>query len=386
MPVKLAHECQTEEVVSRPEIRYDTPRSSSEERPHQARDAFLAKCLASAGVTCREGVQLRSQTPPQNLPCLEKTVVFAARLQEQSRPRGEFRAHDSMRREVHNGVLVQRFTFHGLFRSRYVEQNRRSRLTESGKNGPSLVVRRRECWQFRRVDVVYTSRDRTNAPLGTCARRRAARRARRRGHRQREAHGYGRFEVAAQFEVVDAPNQVQSALNPLKLEVQKYKSLVEGGLKQQVQTQRDQVPEGDLLKVLETEVVATAQVVQRLPSQVSDKLEDLKRDLRNVIQQRELQALNRVLKVQGKAAKAEPTPGNTYGATKSRHEAFNGQVAQGGAAYFENAGRQVHFGLWVDISSELEANTYDEDRHPDHADAIRELKLMKLLRSKLELR
>ena len=184
----------------------------------------------------------------------------------------------------------------------------------------------------------------------------------------------------------DAPNQVQSALNPLKLEVQKYKSLVEGGLKQQVQTQSDQVAEADLLKVLETEVVATAQVVQGLPSQISDKLEDLKRDLRNVIQQRELRALNRVLKVQGKAAKAEPTTGDTYGATKSRYEAFNGQVAQDGAAYFENAGKQVHFGLWVDISSELEANTYDESKHPDHADAIRELKLMKLLRSKLELR
>jgi len=184
----------------------------------------------------------------------------------------------------------------------------------------------------------------------------------------------------------DAPNQVQSALNPLKLEVQKYKSLVEGGLKQQVQTQSDQVPEADLLKVLDTEVVATAQVVQGLPSQVSDKLEDLKRDLRNVIQQRELRALNRVLKAQGKAAKAEPSAGNTYGTTKSRYEAFNGQVGQDGAAYFENAGKQVHFGLWVDISSELEANTYDEEKHPDHADAIRELKLMKLLRSKLELR
>lgn len=184
----------------------------------------------------------------------------------------------------------------------------------------------------------------------------------------------------------DVPNQVQAALNPLKLEVQKYKGLVEGGLKQQLQSQSDQVAEAELLKVLETEVVATAQVVQGLPLQVSEKFDDLKRDLRNVIQQRELRALNRVLKVQGKPAKSEPTPADAYGSTKSRYEAFNAQVAQEGAACFENAGKQVHFGLWVDISGELEANTYDEDKHPDHAEAIRELKLMKLLRSKLELR
>jgi len=95
--------------------------------------------------------------------------------------------------------------------------------------------------------------------------------------------------------------------------------------------------------------VATAQVVQGLPSQISDKLEDLKRDLRNVIQQRELRALNRVLKVRGKAAKAEPTTGDTYGATKSRVRSVQRSGRQDGAAYFENAGKQVHFGLWVDI-------------------------------------
>jgi len=46
----------------------------------------------------------------------------------------------------------------------------------------------------------------------------------------------------------------------------------------------------------------------------------------------------------------------------------------------------VHFGLWVDISSDVAAGAYDEDQHPDQADAIRELKQMKLIRSKLELR
>jgi hypothetical protein len=184
----------------------------------------------------------------------------------------------------------------------------------------------------------------------------------------------------------DAPPEVQSMLNPLKLEVQKFRGLVVGGLKQQIQSQIDQVPETELMKSLETEVVATAQALQGLPQQINEKLEALKAELRKVIRQKELRALNRVLNADGKPAKAEPSPAATYGATKASYEAFNGQVSQEGVSHFEGAGRSVHFGLWVDISGDLEAGTYDEDQHPDHADAIRELKGMKLIRSRLELR
>jgi hypothetical protein len=146
------------------------------------------------------------------------------------------------------------------------------------------------------------------------------------------------------------------------------------------------VPETELLKSLETEVVATAQALQGLPRQFSEKLGDLKTGLRQVIRQKELRALNRVLKANGKPVKAEPTPAATFGTTKARYEAFNGQVSQEGAGFFEGAGKVIHFGFWVDISGDLEAGSYDEDQHPDHADAIRELKEMKLIRSKLELR
>lgn len=183
----------------------------------------------------------------------------------------------------------------------------------------------------------------------------------------------------------DAPPAVQSSLNPLKLEIQKFQGLVEGGLQQQIQSQIDQVAEAALMKELETEVIATAQALQGLPRQINDKLDELKASLRQVILQAPLRALNRVLKANGKAAKTEPTPATTYGTTKTRYEAFNGQVAQEGSSYFEGAGRGVHFSLWVDISSDLEARSYDEDQHPDHADAIRELKGMQLIRSKLEL-
>ena len=183
----------------------------------------------------------------------------------------------------------------------------------------------------------------------------------------------------------DAPLPVQSSLNPLRLEVQKYRGLVQGGLEQQIQSQIDHVPEADLLRILETEVVATAQSVQALPQQLADKLEELGASLREVIRERALRALNLVRKATGKSAKAEPKPAATYGTTKTRYEAFNGQVIKEGADRFENAGTAVHFSLWVDISRGLEAGTYDENQHPDHADAIRDLKGMKLVRSKLEL-
>jgi len=184
----------------------------------------------------------------------------------------------------------------------------------------------------------------------------------------------------------DATASVQGSLNPLKLEVQKFRGLVEGGLTQQIQSQIDQVAEAELLKSLETEVVATAQAVQGLPQQVTEKLDDLKAGLRLVIRQKELRALNRVLKSTGKAIKAEPTPAATHGTTRARYEAFNGQVSQEGASFFEGASKGVHFSLWVDISGDLEAGAYDEDQHPDHADAIRVLKELKLIRSRLELR
>ena len=183
----------------------------------------------------------------------------------------------------------------------------------------------------------------------------------------------------------DAPAPVQSSLNPLRLEVLKYRGLVQGGLEQQIQSQIDHVPETDLQKILETEVVATAQSVQALPQQLADKLEELKASLREMIRQKELRALNRVLEATGKSVKAEPASAATYGTTKNRYEAFNGQVIKEGADHFEHAGTAVHFSLWVDIASGLETGTYDEDQHPDHADAIQDLKGMKLVRSKLEL-
>src|SRR5438094_6787996 len=67
LPVKLAHKCKAEKVVRRPQVRDDTACAGSEKRPHETRNPFLAETLSRAGVTRRQGDQIRPQLQSQNL-------------------------------------------------------------------------------------------------------------------------------------------------------------------------------------------------------------------------------------------------------------------------------------------------------------------------------
>jgi hypothetical protein len=186
--------------------------------------------------------------------------------------------------------------------------------------------------------------------------------------------------------IADAPPAVVEKVSGTKSTVQKYTVLIKGGLKQQIQSECEDLPEADLLDRLATEVNATSGLVPNLDTEVRAHHEEALRHLRAIIQKEALRALNRALSANGRPPKAEPAPGMTYKNTKLAYEAFNGEVAQEGRALFENGGKETHWSLWVEICAGLEAGAYDEDQHPDHSDAIRELKGMKLIRSKLELR
>jgi len=186
--------------------------------------------------------------------------------------------------------------------------------------------------------------------------------------------------------ISDAPQSVANSLSSLKGEIKKYEGLIRGGLKKQIQSQCDDVSEDQLLETLRTEVEATANAIQPLERTIRTRLEAIHEELRGVIKENELRALNRVLKVNGLPAKEEPTPATTYAKTKLVYESFNGEVISQGQSFFEGAGKKTHFDLWVEVCSGLIAGTYDEEKHPDHADAIKELKAMKLIRSRLELR
>lgn len=186
--------------------------------------------------------------------------------------------------------------------------------------------------------------------------------------------------------LADAPAPVTDSLGTLKGTVKKFAGLVRGGLKLQIQNQSDELDEADLIGALATEVEAAAGKLGGLEAEVRERFEGLQRQLRQIIRGDELRALNRVLRAKGRPVADEPSPVATYGKTKAAYEAFNGEVRSQGQGFFENGGKKTHWSLWVDICGGLEAGTYDEDQHPDHGDAIREIKEMKLVRSKLELR
>lgn len=186
--------------------------------------------------------------------------------------------------------------------------------------------------------------------------------------------------------ISDAPQSVTNSLSSLKGEIKKYEGLIRGGLKKQIQSQCDDVSEDQLLETLRTEVEATANAIQPLEQTIQTRLEAIHAELRGVIKENELRALNRVLKANGLPAKEEPSPATTYAKTKLAYESFNGEVISQGQSFFEGTGKKTHFDLWVEVCSGLIAGTYDEEKHPDHADAIKELKAMKLIRSRLELR
>jgi len=186
--------------------------------------------------------------------------------------------------------------------------------------------------------------------------------------------------------ISDAPQSVTNSLSSLKGEIKKYEGLIRGGLKKQIQSQCDDVSEDQLLETLRIEVEATANAIQPLEQTIQTRLEAIHAELRGVIKENELRALNRVLKANGLPAKEEPSPATTYAKTKLAYESFNGEVISQGQSFFEGAGKKTHFDLWVEVCSGLIAGTYDEEKHPDHADAIKELKTMKLIRSRLELR
>ena len=186
--------------------------------------------------------------------------------------------------------------------------------------------------------------------------------------------------------VADAPATVVDKLGTLKNAVSKFGGLIRGGLKQQIQNQIDETDEAELIEALATEVDAAVGKLQGLEAQVREQEQALLIQLLKVIRGDDLRALNRVRKARNQAAKTEPSPAATYGKTKAAYEAFNGEVRAEGQGHFENAGKKTHWSLWVEICAALEAVNYVEDQHPDHSEAIRELKEMKLVQSKLELR
>ena len=141
-----------------------------------------------------------------------------------------------------------------------------------------------------------------------------------------------------------------------------------------------------LSKPVSTEIDASIPAMQGLGGQVEATFEKVLSELCQIIRGLELQALNRVLEVNHRPDRQQPDPAKTYRSTKDMYERFNVTVAEAGRSFFEGDGRRTPWSLWVSIYGMLQECTYDEEQHPDHRNAIEELKEMKLVRSRLELR
>lgn len=184
----------------------------------------------------------------------------------------------------------------------------------------------------------------------------------------------------------DAPQEILSDLTGIKSEIQKYNGMIFGGLESQIQSQCDDTAEDELLTSLQNEVDACESKLQPMQQKISDRLDTIKSDLRKIIRSTQLQALNKLLQSEGKSIMEEPKAEDTYQKTKMAYESFNTKVIADGDNVFEASGQPVSFELWVDIYKGLSNGSYSEDEHPDHDEAIKALKKMKLIRTRLELR
>jgi hypothetical protein len=184
----------------------------------------------------------------------------------------------------------------------------------------------------------------------------------------------------------DAPQEILSDLTGIKSEIQKYNGMISGGLESQIQSQCDDTAEDELLTLLQNEVDACESKLQPMQQKISDRLDTIKSDLRKIIRSTQLQALNKLLHSEGKSIMEEPKAMDTYQKTKMAYESFNTKVIADGDNVFETSGQPVSFELWVDIYKGLSNGSYSEEEHPDHDEAIKALKKMKLIRTRLELR
>jgi len=184
----------------------------------------------------------------------------------------------------------------------------------------------------------------------------------------------------------DAPPEMLSDLSGMKLEIQKYNGMIAGGLESQIQSQCDDVSEDALLTMLENEVDACELKLQPMQQKISDRLDTIKSDLLKIIRRTQLQALNKLLQSKGKRIMDEAKSEETYQKTKMAYESFNTKVISEGDHIFEQSGNPVSFELWVDIYKGLSTGAYSEEKHPDHNEALKALKKMKLIRTRLELR
>lgn len=183
--------------------------------------------------------------------------------------------------------------------------------------------------------------------------------------------------------VQEAPSPAwQSARKTLGAELQQLRALVEGGLEETVNAELDRGAE-KLLDALQEEIAAAAKY-QGLVEQITALHEQVKQELRALIDVPRLQALGRVLTAQRHSQMPAPPLEKTYADTKAAYAVFNAKVIETGRSYFEGAGKSTLWDCWVEIYLALSENRYT--LRPEDETALQELETLKLIERTVRLR
>jgi hypothetical protein len=209
---------------------------------------------------------------------------------------------------------------------------------------------------------------------------------------QRFTHQYERWGTAiAQFSqarsawedlnafMSDAPATVWSGATGLRKEYEALQDQVDGGLEHDIQGYVSTYSGLALLDKLAEEIDASAPKFPNLATKVSNFHEDVQKGLKKIINDRNLQALNHLLRAQGEADWHAPAAQKTYQMTRDTCDTFNNQVTEKGRACLEGQGKQTNWELWVEIYTDLDEGTYT--KQPDHEKYLAELEHMGLVKT-----
>lgn len=177
----------------------------------------------------------------------------------------------------------------------------------------------------------------------------------------------------------DAPQPVLAQVEVLRKEYESLQDQIEGGLEHDLQAYAGTQQGLALLDKLAAEIDASAPKFPGLATKISHIHEDVKKDLKKIINDLNLQALNRLLRAQGEPDWSGPAVQPTYKTTKEAYETFNNQVAEKGRACLEGQGKQTNWEVWIEIYTALSQQSYI--KKPEHDSYLSELEQLGLVKT-----
>ena len=172
-------------------------------------------------------------------------------------------------------------------------------------------------------------------------------------------------------------------LAAIKKEYDALQGQVEGGLKQESDQLIGKVDNTQLLGKLEQEIDASKERPDELKNKIDKLYEESIEEVNAIINDINLQALNRLLRICEEDEWLPPSVAETYGDSKQMFESYNSLVSKKGRSLLEGKERQTNWELWVDIFGDLLDDDYQ--KKPEHEPCLQELEDLGLIVTKIVL-